>query len=58
MKHARPKHALAPMQTQRERATDALARLVCAVAGHVPDKRFTGDTICSRCRTGLGRWRA
>lgn len=56
MKHrGRPARHLT---TRRERIRDGLARLVCKVTRrHDPERRFTGDIICHRCRTGLGRWR-
>ena len=50
--------SLDPLITRRERWADRLAKATCRVIGHDPDNRFTGDTICSRCRIGLGRWRS
>lgn len=49
---------LVPLETRRERVAGRLARSVCRVIGHDPENRFTGDTICHRCRAGLGRWRS
>lgn len=53
----RGKH-IGAMATPRERVVGGWWKLVCKVFGHDPENRFTGDTICHRCRTGLGRWRS
>lgn len=47
----------AALMTRRERAAAWIAKQVCRVIGHDPEQRFTGDTICHRCRVVLGRWK-
>lgn len=55
---SRARHRVNYQATQRGGLADWLAKLTCKFVGHDPEQRFTGATICHRCRIGLGRWRS